>query len=73
MIRCLIICAMCLTGCARPVARVIPQELLAPVVVTCQPGETSRALGNCALALRAGLGEANSQLAAIRAIEEAPR
>lgn len=73
MIRCLIICAMCLTGCARRADRVIPQELLAPVVVTCAPGETSRALGNCALALRVGLNEANSQIDAIRAIEEAPR
>ena len=43
----------------------VPDALLRPVVVTCRDGETSRALGECALAYRAGLNRANSQIAAI--------
>ncbi|UUV43225.1 hypothetical protein RCCWILLIS_53 [Rhodobacter phage RcCWillis] len=48
----------------------IPDSLLQPVSVTCPPGYTSRALGECALAYRAGLDQANSQIAAIGEIVE---
>ena len=43
----------------------IPAPLLQKVVVTCEPGETSRSLGECALAQKQGLAQANSQIAAI--------
>ena len=43
----------------------VPAHLLRPVVVQCPPGDTSRALGECALAYRHGLNTANSQIAAI--------
>ena len=46
----------------------LPDALLRPVVVTCRDGETSRALGECALAYRAGLNRANSQIAAIAVV-----
>ena len=65
--------ALFLTACAapEPIVRTeyvkpdVPDALLRPVVVTCRDGETSRALGECALAYRAGLNRANSQIAAI--------
>lgn len=57
--------ALCLTACAAQVPEaVIPPELLRPVVVECRPGDTLRALGQCAMDLRRGLDEANGKLAA---------
>ena len=65
--------ALFLTACSTPdpiirteyVKPDVPDALLRPVAVTCRHGETSRALGECALAYRAGLNRANSQIAAI--------
>ena len=65
--------ALFLTDCSAPdpiirteyVKPDVPDALLRPVAVTCRDGETSRALGECALAYRAGLNRANSQIAAI--------
>ena len=65
--------ALFLTACSAPdpiirteyVKPDVPDTLLRPVAVTCRDGETSRALGECALAYRAGLNRANSQIAAI--------
>ena len=58
--------ALCLTACAAPVPEtVIPPELLRPVVVECRPGDTMRALGQCAMDLRRGLDEANGKLVAV--------
>ena len=65
--------ALCLTACAAPepiirteiVSPVVPAALLRPVAVTCDEGATSRALGECALALKAGLNRANGQITAI--------
>lgn len=65
--------ALCLTACAvpDPIIRTeflkpdVPEALLHPVVVTCSDGNTSRALGECAVALKSGLNRANSQIAAI--------
>ena len=62
-----------LTACStsKPVTRLeyvkqqIPDHLLRPVVVKCEDGKTSRALGECALALKSGLNRANSQIEAI--------
>ncbi|QXN71819.1 hypothetical protein RCMRWORF_49 [Rhodobacter phage RcMrWorf] len=62
-----------MTACAAPdpiirteyVKPDVPDALLRPVVVTCRDGDTSRVLGECALAYRAGLNRANSQIAAI--------
>lgn len=63
-----------LTACADPEkARVIPEPLLRPVVVVCEGGTKSKNLGDCALALRAGLNTANSQILAIAEIEKGPR
>ena len=65
--------ALFLTACSVPdpiirteyVKPDVPDALLRPVAVTCRDGETSRALGECALAYRAGLNRANSQIVAI--------
>lgn len=70
MRRSALICALFLTGCADEprvelAAPHVPADLLRPVVVRCASGETAAALGNCALALRAGLNRANSQITAL--------
>lgn len=70
MRRLALICALFLTACDREprvelAAPFVPADLLRPVVVRCASGDTAAALGNCALALRAGLNEANSQIAAV--------
>ncbi len=57
--------ALFLTACATNTPVVIPVELTRETVVTCETGETSRALGRCTLALREGLANANSKLRAI--------
>lgn len=61
---------LCLTACAlRPdPVQIIPAELTRKVVVTCASGDTSRALGQCALALREGLNVANDKLGRIAGI-----
>lgn len=65
--------ALCLTACAAPVPEpVIPPELLRPVVVECRAGDTLRDLGQCAMALRAGLDTANSKLLAVGEVVGAP-
>lgn len=60
--------ALFLTACAEStVARQpIPALLLEPVEVRCAAGTTERALGDCALRLRAGLDTANDKLTAIK-------
>jgi hypothetical protein len=69
MNRLMIMGALCLTGCAAPRPEpVVPESLLRPVVVECAVGDTLRALGSCALALRAGLDEANAQIGAVAEI-----
>lgn len=66
MIRSMLMSVLCLTGCATPdPVPVIPAELTRPVVVTCSVGDTSRALGQCAILLRQGLNAANSKLTEI--------
>ena len=65
--------ALFLTACSapEPVVRTeyvkpdVPEALLRSVTVSCRKGNTSRALGDCALAYKAGLNRANSQIAAI--------
>lgn len=67
--RFLIMAALFLTGCAKTVARQpIPATLLEPVEVHCRSGTTERALGECALRLRAGLDTANDKLTAIKGL-----
>lgn len=44
----------------------VPESLTDPVIVECPTGDTARALGTCAIRLRAGLDEANGRLIAIR-------
>lgn len=69
MIRLTLMSVLCLTACATPdPVPVIPAELTRPVAVTCPVGDTSRALGQCAILLRQGLNAANSKLAEIGAI-----
>lgn len=67
-------CALFLTACAEPrielVAPYIPADLLRPVMVRCADGHTAVALGNCAIALRAGLDRANRQIEAVRVLLE---
>jgi len=43
----------------------VPADLLSPVEVRCAPGDTASALGRCAIALRAGLNEANLRIGAV--------
>lgn len=61
-------CALFLTACGEPRLELVnphvPADLLREVVVRCAGGETVAALGNCAIALRAGLNQANSQIVA---------
>ncbi|MBV7408783.1 hypothetical protein [Maritimibacter sp. DP1N21-5] len=59
-----------LTACGEvpPVTQPIPDELLRPEIVTCPPGDTVRALGSCAIALRRGLDTANDKLTSIAEI-----
>jgi hypothetical protein len=67
-------CALFLTACADRAPQVelatpyVPADLLRPVVVRCPSGGTVAALGNCAIALRAGLNQANSQIVAVGAV-----
>lgn len=65
MTRLMTMSVLCLTACAATNTDVIPGALTTPVTVTCRAGDTSRALGECAIALRAGLDDANSRLVAI--------
>lgn len=66
MNRLTLMAALCLTACATPdPTPVVPAELLRPVVVTCAPGDTMRALGQCALAMAEGLAVANDKLARV--------
>jgi len=70
MRRSVLICALFLTACADD-SRVelatpfVPADLLRPVEVRCASGDTAAALGRCAIALRAGLNEANGQIVAV--------
>jgi hypothetical protein len=61
-----------LTACGEPrvelAAPYVPADLLRPVLVRCADGDTAAALGRCAIALRAGLNEANAQIAAVGTI-----
>jgi hypothetical protein len=65
-------CALFLTACGGPrvelAAPYVPADLLRPVVVRCPNGDTAATLGRCAIMLRMGLSEANSQIAAIAQI-----
>jgi hypothetical protein len=65
-------CALFLTACAEPrvelAAPHVPADLLRPVVVRCADGQTAAALGNCAIALRAGLNRANGQIETVGAM-----
>jgi hypothetical protein len=58
-----------LTACGDPRVELaqpfVPADLLRTVDVRCADGETAAALGNCAIALRAGLNRANGQIAAV--------
>ena len=73
MRRLVLTCALFLGGCAdRAPAPTVPPELIRPVEVRCRDGATARALGDCALALRAGLAEANDKLASVAAILALP-
>lgn len=68
--------ALFLTACGanKPMVRTeflkpqVPAHLLRPVAVQCPPGDTSRALGECALAYKHGLNTANSQIVAIAGV-----
>ena len=82
MRRCLIICALFLTGCDERVRTVyalpqVPDDLRAPVVVTCPPGDTLARAGVCLVRLDAGLRAANAKLGTIDRIltlaESTPR
>lgn len=61
-----------LTACQKSetvfVTQPLPEELTREVVVVCEPGETLRALGECAMALREGLDTANDKLKKIHDI-----
>lgn len=59
-----LICAVCLTACAKA-DLVVPPELLQRVSVTCQTGNLEVHLGRCAIALRQGLDTANSKIEAV--------
>lgn len=66
MNRSMLMSALFLTACATPdPVLVVPAELTRPVVVACPEGDTSRALGQCAILLRQGLNTANSKLSEI--------
>lgn len=74
MNRLILMSALFLSGCGdRDTRADIPEALLREVKVECPSGETSRALGNCAIRLRQGLNIANSQLTAIAEIEKGIR
>lgn len=64
MTRLMITSALFLTACANSPS-VVPAELTRPVLVECATGDASRALGRCAIALRAGLNTANDKLTSI--------
>jgi hypothetical protein len=70
MRRCLIICALLLTGCDERVRTAytvphVPADLRQPVVVTCPPGKTLARAGVCLVRLDAGLRAANARIVAI--------
>ena len=70
MRRCLIICAMLLTGCDERVRTVyaspyVPADLRQAVRVVCPSGYAARDLALCLLRKDAGLTKANSQIEAI--------
>ncbi len=75
---CLLMSALFLTACEinKPIIRTVyvtpsvPEALLRPVVVKCEDGSMVRALGECALAYKAGLNQANSQIAAIAEVTQ---
>jgi hypothetical protein len=68
MIRSVLTAALFLSACGDTVTSTqpIPAELVEPVEVRCESGTTERALGECALRLRAGLDTANSKLSSIK-------
>lgn len=78
MKRLMIMSVVFLTACSRPEPEIIvkteyvypdiPPALLRPVKVSCKPGETSKALGECALKYKAGINQGNSQIGAIAEI-----
>lgn len=78
MKRLMIMSVVFLSACGRPDPEVIvrteyvypdiPEALLRPVLVTCKNGDTSKALGDCALKYKAGVGQANSQIGAVAEI-----
>lgn len=66
MSRLILMSVLFLTGCAvRAPEIVLPEALTDPVIVECREGQTSRSLGECAMALREGLTIANSKLTRI--------
>lgn len=70
MRRCLLICALFLTGCGERVRTVyvgpsVPADLLQPVVVTCPTGDTLARAGVCLVRLDAGLTAANAKIEAV--------
>jgi hypothetical protein len=70
MRHCLIICALCLTGCGERIRTVyaspgIPADLRQPVVVRCPGGDTMARAGVCLVRLNAGLSMANEKIRAI--------
>lgn len=69
MSRLILMSALFLIGCG-PREWIIPDALTEEVVVECRPGDTSRALGECALQLREGLNLANSKLKQIRTLNQ---
>lgn len=70
MRRCLIICALFLTGCGEKIRTVyavphVPADLRQPVEVVCQTGYAARDLALCLLRKDAGLTRANGQIGAV--------
>lgn len=69
-----LICVVFLSACDnQQPATVIPDALLNPVNVRCASGSKERAVGNCLIALRQGLDEANSQIDSIARIVKSPQ
>lgn len=73
MIRLAPIFVLFLSSCSERPTLVIPEELLRREEVRCRTGTTSRALGECAIALRSGLNRANAKLSSIEEIVKGPR
>lgn len=69
-----LIFALFLTACSNKAAEpIIPEELLRVEPVRCKAGNTERHLGQCAIALRAGLDLAHGKLRSIAEIVASPR